>query len=178
MSGAHFHVIFTHGIFWLVMLGSILLGWALWRKSGSIRTTALVLIVAGSLLSIPVYLTGQVADETVQAYGVDHDEIHEHAEAAELLFIFLLLLGAASIGALVLNKRSTSTGVKPSAVVLLLALAVTVMTARVATLGGDVRHEEIRSGAVPPPGGAATPSSHDHGGEDNDDDDDGHSHEH
>ncbi len=143
MSGAHFHVVFTHGVFWLVILGSLLLGIALWKKSGTLRTTGMVFLLAGSLLSIPVFLTGEAAEHTVEEYGVEHDVIHEHEEAAELLFYFLIALGA--LVSLVLTSRSGSTGRGPTIALLLLALAVTVMTARVAGLGGEVRHEEIRA---------------------------------
>lgn len=144
MDATHFHVVFTHGVFWLVAVGTILLGIALLRKSGSLRMTALMLMTAGSLLSIPVYLTGEEAEHTVEEYGIEHEVIEPHEEAAELLFIFLLVLGAASTVTMILLRRPNTTGTIPTIIVLLLALTVTAMTARVANMGGEIRHEEIR----------------------------------
>lgn len=163
MDPTHFHLVFTHAVVWLTIAGTLVLGWSLLRKSADGRTIALSMILAGALLAIPVYLTGEEAEHTVEEYGVSEDVIHEHEEAAELTFIFIEVLGLAALMALLLGMRRNETNMIPSVVVLILGVVVSVMAVRVATLGGEIRHVEIRDGAEP--GG-------DVGDRDDDDDDD------
>lgn len=164
MDGTHFHLVFTHAVVWFSLAGVLVLAWSLLRKSSDARTIGLGMILGASLLAIPVYLTGEEAEHTVEEYGVSHDIIHEHEEAAELTFIGLEVLGMAALMALLLGMRGKETSITPTVVVLILGLVVVVMTLRVAGLGGEIRHEEIRDGAV-------AGEHHDAGDDDHDEDD-------
>ncbi len=170
MDATHFHLVFTHAVVWLAIAGTLVLGWSLLRKSGDGRTIALSMILAGALLAIPVYLTGEEAEHTVEKYGVSDDVIHEHEEAAELTFIFIEVLGLAALMALLLGMRRNETNMIPSVVVLILGLVVSVMAVRVANLGGEIRHEEIRDGSVPG-GETGGHDAEEHDDHDDDDDD-------
>ena len=174
MDATHFHLVFTHAVVWLLIAGTLVLGWSLLRKSLDGRNIALSMILAGALLAIPVYLTGEEAEHEVEEYGVSHEVIHEHEEAAELAFIFIEIFGLAALMALLLGMRRNETSLLPSTIVLILGLVVCFMSIRVANLGGEIRHVEIREGASPE--GSVGHDDGDHGeehGDDHDGEDDG-----
>ncbi|MCB0714303.1 MAG: hypothetical protein KDD67_18400 [Ignavibacteriae bacterium] len=149
MSAVHFHIVFTHAVVVMTILGVLILAWSLLRKNHDIRTLGLVVILAGGLFAIPVYLTGEPAEEVVEEVaGVTHDVIHEHEESAELTFIGLEILAAAALLTLLITARRKSTGQGAAIAVLVLGIIVSVLVARTANLGGQVRHSEIQSGAT------------------------------
>ncbi len=149
MSAAHFHIVFTHAIVVMSILGVLILAWALLRKNHDIRTVGLSLILVGGLLGIPVYLTGESAEEVAEEIaGISHEVIHEHEEAAELTFIGMEVLAAAALAALLISARRKSTGQGAAIGVLVLGVIVGFLLARTANLGGEIRHSEIRSGSA------------------------------
>lgn len=150
MSAVHFHLVFTHGLVALVVIGALVLAWSLLRRNHEVRMTGLGLLLLAGLLAIPVYLTGEPAEEVAEGLQISHDIIHEHEEAAELTFIGLEILGAAALAALLIGARRKSVGTGVAGGVLLLSLVVGGLIVRTANLGGEVRHTEIRDGAVIP----------------------------
>ncbi len=163
MSAVHFHIVFTHAVVVTTILGVLILAWALLRKNHDIRTLGLIMILAGGLLAIPVFLTGESAEEVVEELGVPHEVIHEHEESAELTFIGLEVLAAAALLALLISARRKSTGQGAAIGVLILGIIVSVLVARTSNLGGQVRHSEIRSGTVAAePGGQGGEEGEEH----------------
>jgi hypothetical protein len=72
------------------LLGLALLGAALLRKSEELKKTSLGLLIIIALLTIPVYLTGEPAQEIVENLaGVDEASIEQHEEAAHVAFVGL-----------------------------------------------------------------------------------------
>jgi uncharacterized membrane protein len=147
MDPTHFHLVFTHAVVWLAIAGTILLAWGLIRKSADVRNVALGMVLFSALLAIPVYLTGEEAEHTVEEYGVSNDAIEEHEESAELTFILIEVLGLAALMALLLGMRRNTTNTLPSIIVLIIGLIVGFFAIRTAYLGGSIRHEEIREDA-------------------------------
>ena len=148
MSGVHFHIVFTHAVVATTILGVLVLAWSLLRKNHDIRTLGLTMILAAGLLAIPVYLTGESAEEVVEEVSnVQHSVIHEHEESAELTFIGLEILAAAALVALLITARRKATGQGIAIGVLVLGIIASVLVARTANLGGQIRHSEIRSGS-------------------------------
>lgn len=170
MDATHFHLVFTHAVVWLALAGTILLAWGLIRKSADVRNVALGMVLVGALLAIPVYLTGEEAEHTVEEYGVSDDVIHEHEESAELTFILIEVLGLAALMALLLGMRRNTTNALPSIIVLIFGLVVGFFAVRTAYLGGSIRHEEIRDG-TPVTGEASHEEEEGEEEEEHDDDD-------
>lgn len=130
----------------LVPVGLLLLAIGLGRRSLDLKRAGLALLVAASLASIPVYLTGEGADEIVEdRVGVNGRDIKEHEEAAEWGFIAVLVTGALAAGALVLTRVKDRFRLAPI-LVLLVGLVASVILFRVAHLGGLIRHPELISG--------------------------------
>jgi hypothetical protein len=97
-------------------------------------------------LAIPVYLTGEPAEEIVENLpGVDEAFIEQHEEAALVAFVDILIVGVAALVSLILFGRSRPVPNWLSVIVLVLSVTTFVLMVRTANLGGLIRHPEIRS---------------------------------
>ena len=107
MNPAHLHLILNHVPVVGTLFGLALLGWGLLRKSEELTKTSLGILIIIALLAIPVYLTGEPAEEIVEHLpGVNEASIEQHEEAALVAFVGILIVGAAALVSLVLFGRS------------------------------------------------------------------------
>ena len=145
LSPVHIHLLLNHIPVIGVFIGLFVLLYGTVKKSEDIKRASLLLFLLFALISIPVYLTGEPAEEVVEDLpGVSHDFIEEHEESALFSFISILALGLLSlIGLVVRNQKIYS-------VCLILALIAGGLVSWTANLGGQIRHSEIRSGAEVP----------------------------
>jgi uncharacterized membrane protein len=149
-----------------VMAGLLLLiGFAV--KSQAVLRAGLATLVAAALFAIPVYFTGEPVEEIAEKLpGISKQQIETHEDSAKATLIFLGILGAGSLGALLsYRRRSLPTGI--GAAVLALCIITAGQVAWTAHLGGQIRHTELGAGG-------ATAAAQDAGetGGDHDDDDD------
>lgn len=142
MGSVHFHLVFSHVVVVLTIVGTLLMVWALIRKSHEIRTAGLVISLAAGLIAIPVYLTGSSAEHKVEDLGVPHDAIEAHEESAEVTFVAIEILGVAALMALLLGMRQSVSGVGIATGVLLIGLVAMFLSIWTGMLGGKVRHGE------------------------------------
>ena len=71
------------------------------RKSAELKKVSFGVFVLAALFTIPVYLTGEGAEEIVETYEESsHDVIHEHEETAEKVIWGMGLLGVLALGGL------------------------------------------------------------------------------
>ena len=166
MDFTHLHLMLTHVPIVGMIIGTIMLLYGLISKSRSVQGFSLILLVAMALVTIPVFLTGEPAEETVENIaGIPESVIEEHEEAAELAIWFMMAAGALSLVSLVtmkLNVPVSSMSIRLSLAACLLA---TGAMARTGYLGGQIRHSEIRSGGI---ANAQTQPAGDQGEEDDD----------
>jgi hypothetical protein len=94
---------------------------------------------------VPAYFSGEQAEDVVEHLaGVEHDRIEEHEDSGRWAAIAagaLALLAGALLWAFRAPRALPGWAV---GVTLVLALIVGAVMARTATLGGEIRHEEIR----------------------------------
>jgi hypothetical protein len=153
VSAVHIHLLLNH----VPVLGSIgcllFLAVGLARRSREVTAIALFATVVTALLTIPVFLTGEPAEDTAEKLpGVMKEFIHEHEEAAEVAFTAMEVAGGLALLTLIVGlKRDTPRWATVLTLVVLLVAAG--LIARAAALGGEIRHTEIRSGAVAPAAG-------------------------
>jgi len=108
-----------------------------WKSEVTVRAGLVVLILA-ALVAIPVYLTGEPAEELVEDMeGVNGVSIHRHEEAGEWAFILLIAQGVVALFSLW----------KPTlrwalVVTLLVTVLSTIAVFRTAYLGGKIHHPE------------------------------------
>jgi len=157
-SDAQLHLALTHLPVVAALLAAATLVVAAITGARASRRFGLVLLVVAGASALPAYLTGEGAEEVVEHRpGVVESVIERHEEAAESA-LAVVLAGAVVAAASLLAARL---GREPLARALFflalgLAIADTAALARVAHLGGEIRHDEIRvAGRVggAPPGG-------------------------
>ena len=152
VNWAHVHLIINHFPVVGAVGGVLLFGYAWARKSVELQRVSLGAFVLIALVTIPVFLSGEQAEDVVKRLsGVTETSIGRHEELAELSLVLLEALGALALTGLIWLKRK---GTIPS-FVLILVLVVSIITAIVvgfaANLGGQIRHTEIRAASPSPP---------------------------
>jgi uncharacterized membrane protein len=153
MNWAHVHLILNHIPVLGTVFGLTLLGWAILRRNDAVQRVALATFVAVALLALPVYLTGQPAEDVVEhAAGVSESVIEAHEEAAVVALIGVELLGLIAAGGLYLSRRGRAPFAAAPRTALLLSIVVAGLMAWTANLGGQIRHVETRAGAQVPTG--------------------------
>ena len=157
MNAPHLHLLVNHAPVFASVFAALFLVWALIRRTAEVKRLALASVVLVALATLPAYFTGEPAEEVMEhEQGIEQERVEEHEEAGQWGLIGASIAGVVALGALLAFRRR-----EPSTValvlVLLLDLWVVAIFTRVATLGGQIRHPEIRSGWTPAP--------HDSGGE-------------
>ena len=98
MNGAHWHLVLNHLPIIMPMAGFILLILSFFVKHQEYARAAYFLFIVGALATIPAFLTGEGAEETIEGIaGIDENFIHRHEEAAELFAICNYVLGFLSL---------------------------------------------------------------------------------
>jgi multisubunit Na+/H+ antiporter MnhF subunit len=143
---AHLHLITNHIPVIGLPIAVVLLIFGLWRKERALTSAALWLTVLVALGTIPAYASGDGAHHLVeQEPGVRHELIHEHEDAADIAFTLLEITGGLALLVLIFQSRQAALATKGAIVVVVLGIVVSAAMARVAELGGVIRHVEIRT---------------------------------
>jgi hypothetical protein len=157
MDQTHVHLLLNHvailgAIFSLVLLmaGAVFV-------QPVLKKAALIGMVFSALVAVPVFLTGEEAEESVEKLpGVTEAAIHEHEEAGEAAIWMIGVSGLAAAISLFLGVGAADRGRKFLVVVYILSILSSVAMARTGWLGGKIRHTELGTTAV----GAASGEEH------------------
>jgi hypothetical protein len=148
MNLTHLHLMLNHAPILGMLFGLGLLGFGLWRKSMDNQKAALGILVLAALLAVPVFLTGEPAEDAVENLpGVSRPTIEAHEEAALWAFVGTGLVGVSALGGLIVCRRGKPLPGWFGAAVLGTSLLVGGLMAWTANLGGQVRHSEVRANA-------------------------------
>lgn len=147
MDQTHLHLLITHLPIFGSLLGTLVLGYGIWKKSDTTQLASYYLLVISAIGAAIAYLTGEAAEETVEnIQGVSENIIEQHADFAAYALVALITVGVMALIGIYL-KFTKSTFAKPVAIAtLLLALISFGLVARTGYLGGQIRHTEIASG--------------------------------
>ncbi|HEX5082515.1 MAG TPA: hypothetical protein VFY40_10745 [Blastocatellia bacterium] len=151
MNWAHIHLSLNHLPVVGIIFGALLLLLALLRKSEELKRVSLGVFVFTALLALPVYFTGEPAEEVVEHLsGVAEPLIERHENAA--LFALLMAGGAGvvALAGLILFRRAEKMPGWIVAATLVLSLATSALMGWTANLGGQIRHTEIGPGFTAP----------------------------
>jgi hypothetical protein len=145
MNVAHLHLITTHLPVCGAALGLGLLLWAAFRRSRELQQTALGVLVLAALLALPAYFSGAPAARLLRtAPGVARETVDRHLEVAQLGLGSVLTLGAGALASLIVFRKRTTLPAWNLLLLALLALVSAGLLFWTASLGGQVRHPEIR----------------------------------
>ncbi len=151
MNAAHLHLLINHlPVVGLLFALGLLLAAQL-RKSGELARAGIAAIVLVAAIAIPVYLTGEPAEEVVEDLpGISESAIEPHEEAALIGLISLEVLGALAVVGLVAFRDGNPGPRWYLPTLLALTLLVAGWFAWTANLGGRITHEVARPGFTAP----------------------------
>lgn len=148
MDLTHLHLMLNHLPVVGVIFGFLILLWGVLRGYEEVKTVGLIVLVITALAAVPVYLTGEPAEEVVEHLpGVSEQIIELHEDAALPSLILAIVTGVLALGALILKRFSAAAAAAARIsmlAVLLLSFVTGAFMARTANLGGQIRHTEIR----------------------------------
>ncbi len=148
MNLAHIHLILNHIPVVGIPVAIAFLAYGIYLKNLPSQRFSLFVLMGLALMVLPVYLTGEPAEEVIEHLpGVTESFIEAHEDAAMFSLVLTLIAGTAAFIALWFQKdprkcRLVNIGVMGFASLAVLSLLYT------ANLGGKVRHTELRSGGV------------------------------
>ena len=150
MDIIHLHLMLNHVPVIGVIAGLIILAWGIFRRSEEVKTVGLLALIVTAVIALPVYLTGEPAEEIVEKLaGVSESVIEWHEHSATLSLIFVMVTGGLALVSLVLRRlRFPGIATAAIAATLLLSAGTSILMARTANLGGQIRHSEIRAAAA------------------------------
>lgn len=171
MDLVHIHLLLNHIPVFGLLIGFLILSWGTLRDYGEVKSTGLVVLFVTSLVAIPVYLTGEPAEEVVEKLpGVSEQIIGLHEDAAIYSLVLCIGTGIVAFLALIARRFLSETIARFGIFfVLLVALIAGASIAYTSNLGGQVRHSEIRQ-AQSGTNGAETPAAEKKKEKDDDDD--------
>ncbi|MEO9851381.1 MAG: DUF2231 domain-containing protein [Reichenbachiella sp.] len=140
------HLLLNHFPILGSLFGLLLLGYGLLKKSDSIIESALFTFIVIAIISVPAFLSGEVAEEVVEHMNKQNDIlIHEHEDAAAYGLWLMLLLGLSSLVALIRTIKKRENVRKFQYGIMLFSLIAFLTMSYVGITGGKIRHTEIRA---------------------------------
>lgn len=152
LSAAHLHLVLNHiPVLGTMLFAPLVLLWGLVRQSRDVSQIGLLLTVLLAVTAIPIYLSGEPAEEQLENQPwFDKQRVEAHEERAEAGLIAVLVTGAAALGALWLGRGGQPHRRGIIALVLIGLVVSAVLFALAALDGGQIRHDEIRPTAAAP----------------------------
>jgi hypothetical protein len=158
MDLTHIHLLLNHFPTIGTIIGGGLFVLALIAKSDHLKLASLVILLGIALIAIPTYMSGNGAQEAIKSMpGVSKSLIEAHEGAALGAMAFMLLTGGfAWLGLWQYRRLARIPKWNLALILVLIVMAFGLMT-RASNMGGEIRHEEIRSSQVAvAPAAAAT----------------------
>ncbi len=170
MDQTHLHLLLNHFPIIGTLVGVGVMAYGYITSAEQVKKAALWTWVLMALIAIPVFLTGEPAEESVEELaGVSEALIHGHEEAAGIAIWLMEALGVLSLLTLVFSKTKPAMTKSMLLVASLLSLLTFGAMARTGYLGGQIRHSEIRSGQSTPGGNEANQPESGESASENDD---------
>ena len=153
MNSVQLHLALTHVPVILSLVGVVMLIVSLIIKNNILIKASYVILLIAGIAAIPVFLTGEGAEEAVENLpGVSESIIEEHEEVAKFGMIAISVAGFFALAAFVLQRWQNTARIA-RILVLLIALVSAGLMIQTAHLGGQIRHSEIRNSASLQQGG-------------------------
>ena len=146
MTSTQIHLALTHVPVVLSYCGLIILVVALIKKNETLTRTSLYFLLFAGLFTLPVYFSGEGAEEAIEHLpGISENAIESHEDIAKTgLIVVLLNAVLASSGLVFFHRKSLLKYILP--IVLIVTLAACGIFFKTAHLGGLIRHPELKEG--------------------------------
>lgn len=151
MNEAHIHLMINHLPVIGLLIASSLLAFAYVRRDLQLMRVALWTVFLTALSTIPVYFSGEGAEEVVEHMpGISEALIEHHEELAEIALFVSQLTGLIALATILALKKSHRIFKVGSVITLVAALASLATMGLVANTGGKISHPELRDASSPP----------------------------
>ena len=143
MNPTHIHLLLNHFPIIGTLIGSAILLYSIIKKQDTGKITGAFIIVIMAIIAIPVLLTGEPAEESVEHLsGISKALIHDHEEASEKAFWLMEITGVFSLLAIVFYKIKSRFAPKAFLVAFIFSAITFFAMAWAGNLGGKIRHPE------------------------------------
>lgn len=147
MDPTQIHLLLNHAPLMGSLIATAILAWGLFRKNEEIVRVSFYLFVGSALVALPVYFSGEGAEEAVEHLpGVLESLIEDHENLAKIAILIMEALGVGALAGLITSFRLKQLPFWFGTVLLIGGLINGGVMAQTAHLGGLIRHSEIRPG--------------------------------
>ena len=144
MNATHLHLMLNHVAIMAAIFSALVFGFGWLRKNTSIIHVGLVGFVVAALTAIPVFLTGEPAEESVEHIpGIVETVIEQHEESAELALWIIEVAGVLAFTGLAMRANKFFSSSVFYGVLLVVSVASAASIAYTGYLGGQIRHTEL-----------------------------------
>lgn len=144
MNQTHIHLLITHLPIVGTALGALVLIHGIWTKSHATLIAGYNVLILSAVGACIAYATGEGAEETVEHLpGFSDRLIEDHAEAALITLIALIVVGCLALIGIISTIMSSSIARPLSWLVLAASVLAFITTAWTGYLGGKIRHTEL-----------------------------------
>ena len=148
MNGVQLHLALTHVPVILCLSGLVMLIVALLMKNATLTKTSYVILAIAAITVLPVYFSGEEAEEAVEHIpGISEALIEEHEEIAKISMISIVVSGVFALFSLIVVKQLVITRYLKMMVLLSTIVSAGLMV-KTAHTGGQIRHPEMNGNAV------------------------------
>jgi len=170
MTSVQIHLALTHVPVILSISGLIMLIVAFFMKNKILTTASYVMILVAGIGAIPVFLTGEGAEEVVEKIpGISEALMERHEEVAKLAMISIAAASFTALAALLASKWKVATQLTRIAVLVFASFSAGLIV-QTAHLGGQIRHTEITKGIAMETGANTNGDNQNNGSQQPDDD--------
>jgi hypothetical protein len=146
MVATHVHLLLNHMPPVGVLVAGLLFVIASGTRIVPLQRFSLALLAAFAVMAVPVYFTGESAEQlTRHLVGVSQPMVEQHEEAAVVALITMEFLGAGALLGLVLLWREMALPGSFTVGLVILLVFTTGLFGWTGYLGGQIRHPEIRA---------------------------------
>lgn len=162
MESSYIHLLINHfpviGMFFLIPL----LIYGMVKRNEQVNNFALTGLIVLALLTIPVFLSGEIAEEAVEhMQGIEHDVIEEHEEAGELAMWAMQVLNLLAVVTLWMNLKKHAFSRFFKRITLVISFFVLGLMINSGLTGGKIRRPELSKQAAPAAKAPETKEHHD-----------------
>lgn len=151
MNSVQIHLLLNHLPLFGSLFGTAILAWGLLQKQEPVKRLGLYLMLGSALAVLPVYFSGEGAEEAVEHLpGVLENLIEAHEDWAKAAMLLTEIVGLGALGGVIWSFKRQQLPMTFALVLLLLGAVNGGVMAETAHLGGQIRHSEIRSGSTQP----------------------------
>ena len=147
MDELHLHLVVNHLPIIFPIVGIIILLIGIFSKSEVSKRNAYIIFILGAITSMAAMGTGEGAENSAtKIAGLSENMIKKHEEVSEIFASLTYVLGAISLVALLASFRNSVISKYAPFLVLILAIICLFFGQKVGTTGGEIKHNEIRTG--------------------------------